>query len=161
MLLFDRDAPDGYPEAGPSWISASTLAERVRWAQSLCIANGRSGHTGSQSSSSGNDAQNSVCNPVGLVLTKVPAGSRNNAGAVVDYFLGILYPGVGAGNLQFARQAAINFLNDGSADSDITPDYRNTPFSGLPISNDSTQPYDERVRGMAGFLMSLPRFQEQ
>src|SRR5438445_6267069 len=29
MNLFDRDAPDGYPEAGPPWISAGTLAERL------------------------------------------------------------------------------------------------------------------------------------
>jgi len=158
MLLFDRDAPDGYPESGPPWINASTLAERVRWAQSFCIASGQSGHTGSQGGT-GNDAQNSVCDPVGLLKAKLPASSWTNAPAVVDFFLSQLYPGIGAGNLVFARQTAINFLNDGSADTSAT--YRNTVFGGLPTNNGSTDPYSERVRGAVGMLMALPRFQEQ
>jgi uncharacterized protein (DUF1800 family) len=155
MLLFDRDAPDGYPESADYWINASTLAERVRWAQSFCIGSGASGHTGSQGGT-GNDAQNSLCNPVGLIKAKLPSFSWNNAGAVADYFLGILYPGQGAGNLQFARQTAINFLNDGKADSQTT--YQNTAFAGVPNAHPS---YDERVRGMVGALLALPRYQEQ
>ncbi len=158
MLLFDRDAPDGYPEAGPPWINASTLAERVRWAQSFCIASGQSGHTGGQGGT-GNDAQNSVCDPVGLLKMKLPASSWTNAPAVVEFFLSQLYPGIGAGNLQFARQTAINFLNNGSADTSAT--YRTTPFGGLPSNNGATDPYSERVRGMVGSLLALPRFQEQ
>jgi hypothetical protein len=155
MLLFDRDAPDGYPETAPFWINASTLAERVRWAQSFCITNGASGHTGSQSLT-GNDAQNSMCTPVGLLKAKQPVANWTNAPAVVDYFIGILYPGQGAGNMQFARQNAINFLNDGSADTSTT--YRTTAFAGVPATHGS---YDERVRGMVGALLALPRFQEQ
>jgi len=44
MLLFDRAEPNGYPEAGSPWISAGTLAERLRYTQALLIANGQSGH---------------------------------------------------------------------------------------------------------------------
>ncbi len=155
MLLFDRDAPDGYPESGPPWISAGTLAERIRWVQSFCIASGSSGHSGSQSGT-GNDAQNSVCNPTGLLKAKLPAGVWNNAGAVADYFLSILYPGEGAGNLAFARVAAIDFLNQGSADTSST--YRNSLFASVPNTHGS---YDERVRGMVAMLMAMQRFQEQ
>lgn len=155
MLLFDRDAPDGYPETAPYWINASTLAERVRWAQSLCISNNTSGHSGSQSGTA-NDAANSICDPVGMLKAKLPATSWTNAPAVVDFFISIILPSQGAGNLQFARQSAINFLNDGSADTAST--YRTTPFSGVPATSG---PYDERVRGMVGTLLALPRFQEQ
>jgi hypothetical protein len=155
MLLFDRDAPNGYPEAGPPWISAGTLAERVRWVQSFCIASGSSGHTGSQSGT-GNDAQNSICNPVGLFQAKVPAGNWNNAGTVADYFLGVLYPGEGAGNLAFARLAAIDFLNHGAADTSST--HRNNAFASVPNTHAS---YTERVRGMVAMLMAMHRFQEQ
>jgi len=156
MLLFDRDAPDGYAESAAAWISAGTLAERVRFAQSFCIASGQSGHTGSYTST-GNDAYNSVSSPVDLLKAKLPAASWTNAPAVADYFLGILFPGEGAGNLQLYRNAAVNFLNDGSADT--TPN--TTPFSGLTVSTTATAAYDQRVRGMVGLLMSTQRFQEQ
>src|SRR5207248_11619784 len=43
MLLFDRAEPNGYPEAGPAWISAGTLAERVRFIQAYLLASGQSG----------------------------------------------------------------------------------------------------------------------
>ena len=33
MDLFNRDFPDGYSEFGSIWMSASTLAERTRWAR--------------------------------------------------------------------------------------------------------------------------------
>jgi uncharacterized protein (DUF1800 family) len=157
MLLFDRDAPDGYPETGPPWISAGTLAERLRFVQSFCIAIGQAGHT-----STTNDAgSNTGCDIVGLLKAKTPSSTWNNAGAVADYFTGLLLPGEGAGNLALYRQAAIDFLNNGSADTDITPDYRNTSFSGLPVTSTAGQPYDERVRGMVGMLITMPRFQEQ
>ncbi|MCX8090973.1 MAG: DUF1800 domain-containing protein [Verrucomicrobiae bacterium] len=158
MLLFDRESPDGYPEAGPPWISAGTLAERVRWAQSFCIPAGQPGHAGSQAGT-GNDAQNSACDPVGLLRAKLPASAWTNATEVADFFLGLLFPGVGPGNLQFARQAAVDFLNDGSADTSTT--YRNTPFAGLPVSQGASAPYNERVRGLVAMLLALPQFQEQ
>jgi uncharacterized protein (DUF1800 family) len=156
MLLFDRDAPDGYAESAAAWVSAGTLAERVRFAQSFCIASGQSGHTGSYTST-GNDAYNSVSSPVALLQSKLPATSWTNALAVADYFVGILFPGEGAGNLQLYRTAAVNFLNDGSADTTANA----TPFSSLVVSATATAAYDQRVRGMVGLLMGLQRFQEQ
>lgn len=151
MLLFDRDAPDGYPESGPPWISAGTLAERIRWVQSYCITNGATGHSGSQSGT-GNDAQNSVCNPVALL----PSEIRNDAGAVADHFLRLLYPGEGAGNLAPARLAAVSFLDDGAADTATT--YRTTKFASLPYTSAS---YAERVRGLLALLMTQQRFHQQ
>ena len=153
MELFDREAPDGYPESGPPWISAGTLAERVRWAQSLCIAQGESGHSGGVNSIN-NDAGNSYCNPVALLQAGTPSGTWTDAGAVADYFLGLLFPGEGAGNLMLQRQAAIDFLN---SDDNQSP----SPFSALAVSTDPSSSYDKRVRGMVGLMMASPRFQEQ
>ncbi|MFM2294450.1 MAG: hypothetical protein RLZZ350_863 [Verrucomicrobiota bacterium] len=158
MLLFDRDAPDGYPETAAPWVSAGTLAERVRFAQSFCIAYGQSGHSGSFGSS-GNDAGTNVCSPVDLLSQKLPAASLTNATAVADYFVSLLFPGEGAGNVQLYRNAAVNFLNDGSADT--TTANTNKVFSALPVSNNATNSYDQRVRGAVGLLMSTQRFQEQ
>ena len=143
MLLFDRAEPNGYPEAGPPWISAGTLAERLRYIQSLLYAPGTGRPT---------DAGNSIVNPVTLLKLKLPSSSWNNAGAVADYFLDILFPGEGKANLDFYRTAAINFLN--TLDNGST----SSPFTGL--ANTSTT-YDTRVRGMVSMLMTSPRFQEQ
>ena len=143
MLLFDRAEPNGYPEAGPAWISAGTLAERVRFIQAYLLASGQSGR---------GDAGNSAANPVALLKLKLPSASWNNAGAVADYFLDILFPGEGKANLDVYRTAAMNFLN--TADDGVT----SSPFSGLV--NTSVN-YDTRVRGMVSALMTSPRFQEQ
>jgi uncharacterized protein (DUF1800 family) len=143
MLLFDRAEPNGYPEAGPPWISAGTLAERLRYIQSLLYAPGTGRPT---------DAGGSIVNPVTLLKLKLPNSSWNNAGAVADYFLDILFPGEGQANLALYRTAAINFLNtldDGATSS---------PFSNL---SNTTTTYDTRVRGMVSMLMTSPRFQEQ
>jgi uncharacterized protein (DUF1800 family) len=147
MSLFNRSDPDGYPEAGPPWVSAGTLAERLKFVQSFCIASGSTGHTGTY-----NDAGGNVSDPVALLKKKLPSGLWNNDGAVVDYFLSILFPGEGAANLALFRQSAVQFLNladDGLATS---------LFSGL--SNTGT-PYNNRVRGLVAFLMTTQRFQEQ
>ncbi|MGC3956596.1 MAG: DUF1800 family protein [Verrucomicrobiota bacterium] len=83
MNLFDRDAPDGYPEAGANWISAGTLVERIRFIQAFL------------NSGTGDDAGNHVCDPVTLLKIRLPSTSWNNAGEVTDFFLGILYPAEG------------------------------------------------------------------
>jgi uncharacterized protein (DUF1800 family) len=150
MLLFDRAAPDGYPETASPWISSGTLAERIRFVQSLCIAIGQNGHSGSL-----NDAGNNSCDPVGLLKLKLPAASWNNAGAVADYFLGILYPGEGKANLDQLRSLAIGFL-----DTDDTGLY-NPPSTSFNTLVNTGTPYDTRVRGMVGMLLTLPRFDEQ
>ena len=100
------------------------------------------------------DAGNSSVNPVALLKLKLPDAQWNDAGAVADYFLGILFPGEGGANLDVYRTAAINYLNDGRADSPVN----STLFSGL--ANTSAN-YDARVRGMVAMLMTSPRFQEQ
>ena len=87
-----------------------------------------------------------------MLKLKLPSSSWNNAGAVADYFLDILFPGEGKANLDFYRTAAINFLN--TLDNGST----SSPFTGL--ANTSTT-YDTRVRGMVSMLMTSPRFQEQ
>lgn len=147
MMLFDRDAPDGYPEIGSSWISSGTLAERVRFIQTYLMVVGDANKN--DGISGGN---NNISDPVGLLKAKVPAGSWNNAGAVADFFLANLFPGEGAGNLQSYRTLAINFLdtNDNGVGTSL--------FSSL---NNTTTAYDSRVRAMVAMLMSLPRFQEQ
>lgn len=136
MLLFDRAAPDGYPEDGSPWISAGTLVERIRHIQAFL------------NSGTGDDAGNHVCDPVGLLAKKIPAGMKN-AEAVADYFLSILYRGEGAGNLALYRQAAINYLN--------TDDSGNSS----PFASTTGTTYDNRVRGVVSMLMAFQRFQEQ
>ena len=145
MGLFDRAEPNGYPENGEGWISAGTLVERLRYNQTYCIVSGGSGRT---------DAGNNICDPVALLKKKVISGNWNNAGLVSDYFLSIIFPGEGAGNLGLYRQAAVDFLNDGSADS--TPS--STTFASL---SSTTTNYDTRVRGMVAMLLTMQRFQEQ
>jgi len=142
MALFDRAEPDGYPEAGPPWISSGTLVERIRYVQALC------------NSGTGDDAGNHVCDPVTLLKKKLASGSWNNTGAVADYFLGILYPGEGAGNLVLYRTAAVNYLNSDDAGNSNA----GTQFASL---GNTTTTYDTRVRGMVSMLMTFQRFQEQ
>ncbi|MBI3853723.1 MAG: DUF1800 family protein [Verrucomicrobia bacterium] len=137
MDLFDRAAPDGYPEVASPWISSGTLVERIRFVQAFLNAG------------TGDDAGNNVCDPVALLKKKLPSESWGNAGDVADYFLSILYPGEGAGNLLLYRTAAINFLN--TADDGTTPSAFTTGLSS----------YDTRVRGMVSMLMTFQRFQEQ
>lgn len=156
MVLFDRAEPDGYPESGAGWISAGTLAERVRWTQSLLIASGQTGHSGSQNGT-GNDAGNSVTAPVRLLFTRLPLlADQQDAAKVADVFLGLLFPGEGAANLNLYRTAAINFLN--TADDGVTA----SAFSALtPGTTTGNNTYDTRVRGVVAMLMTMQRFQEQ
>jgi len=149
MFLFDRDAPDGYPETAPAWLNGGSIAERIRFVQSFCIPYKQPGHTDPT-----NDAQGCICDIVGLLQAKTPPATWTNAGAVADYFLHILYPGEGAGNLGLYRAQAVNFLN---TDDDSNP----SPFSSLPVSTAYAGPYDFRIRGMVGMLMTMQRFQEQ
>ena len=156
MSLFDRDAPDGYPEDSPYWISAGTLSERIRFIQSLLMMTGQPSYS---STLKGEAGLNTVCSPASLIFAKLPSASRTNAAAVVDYLLNTIYPGEGLGNLNQYRTAAINFLNDGSADS---PANSNLFGSALvPYSTSVTSSYDIRVRGMVVYLLSLQRFHEQ
>jgi len=155
MALFDRAEPDGYPEFANGWISAGTLAERVRWTQSLLVASGQTGHTGSQGGT-GNDAGNSTTDPVTLLRARLPLpADQLDAAKVADAFLALLFPGEGVANLGLYRGAAINFLN--TSDNGQSASL----FSSLTVSNTAGSVYDTRVRGMVAMLMTLQRFQEQ
>jgi hypothetical protein len=116
------------------------------------------GQNGYSATLKGEAGLNTVGSPSALILAKLPATSRTNAAAVVDYMLNTIYPGEGLGNLNQYRTAAINFLNDGSADNPSAP---TTQFSSLTVSAASNTSYDVRVRGMVSYLLSLQRFHEQ
>jgi uncharacterized protein (DUF1800 family) len=149
MNLFDREEPDGYPEIGRLWLNTANLCERMRFAQHLCMATGST----LKDDDYGASGDDNVADPVLLLKAKAPASTWNDAGAVVDFFLGLLYPGEGRANLDLDRAAAIEFL-----DSSDTGAPGSSPFHLL---GDTTTDYDGRVRGMVGLLMSFPRFQEQ
>jgi hypothetical protein len=148
MMLFDRDAPDGYPETGPPWVSAGTLAERIRFIQTTFMATADARKADGISQGNFN-----VTDPVQLIRNKIPSGSWNDANVVASYFLGILYPGEGQGNLADYRQLAVNFLNANDAGTG------SSAFNGL--GGPGAANYDTRVRAMVSMLMTLQRFQEQ
>jgi len=144
MNLFTKTEPDGWSEKGSIWLNTANLCERYRFVQHLLMTNGSTLKTA-------DGTRNNTSDPVKLLKSKLPAASWNNAGAVTDYFLGLLFPGEGAGNLGADRVDAIKFLN--------TPDngVDDSPFAN--VTNAAI--YDGRVRGLVGMLMSLPKFQEQ
>ncbi len=147
MNLFDRAEPNGYPEVAAGWVSAGTLAERLRFVQTTCMPTSDSAKTDGISPGNKN-----VTDPVALIKLKLPAASWSDAGAVADYFLSIFFPGEGKANLDLYRSAAITYLN--TADDGKTA----SPFNlvaGTPAT------LDTRVRGVAAMLLSAQRFQEQ
>ncbi len=146
MGLFNKTEPDGFSEFGRIWLNTANLCERMRFAQHLLMPTGSS----IKDDDYGSAGLKNTSDPVALLKLKVPSGSWTNAGAVVDFFLGLLYPGEGVANLGRDRQAAIDFLNLNEAGT--AP----SAFNMLNIAG-----YDARVRSMVGFLMSMPRFQEQ
>jgi uncharacterized protein (DUF1800 family) len=145
MKLFDRSDPNGYPEDAPGWISAGTVAERLRFVEAMCIAPNQTGHS---------DVGNSVSDPATLLRLKLPTSSLTNAPAVADYLLGLLFPAEGKANLLPYRNAAIQYLN--TSENGTT----SSPFNTLSMTGNPS-PYAVRVRGLAGMLLSTPRFQEQ
>ena len=153
MLLFDRNDPNGYPEDAPGWISAGTLAERIRWVQTYCMNT-----NDSSKGDSINGGNKSICDPVALLGYKLPlqnpAGSITNEANVADYLLGIIYPGEGTANLGLYRTATINFLK--TADDGVT----SSPLGGLSTAGNPS-PLENRLRGAVSMLLTLQRFQEQ
>jgi Protein of unknown function (DUF1800) len=147
MGLFNKAEPDGFSEFGRIWLNTANLCERMRFAQHLLMPTTSS----TKDDDYGTAGFRNTSDPVKLLKLKAPAGSWNDAGAVVDFFLSLLYPGEGRGNLGPDRQAAINFLN-------VTELGVASNFSALPNTGAA---YDGRVRGMVALLMCMPRFQEQ
>ena len=147
MQLFNKAEPNGYSEFGYIWLNTANLAERMRFAQHLLMASSSSLKTSDYSS----PGSANTSDPVKLLKLKLPSASWNNDAAVVNFFLGLLYPGEGAANMGRDRQAALDLLNS-----------NDTGVPGTsPFNAQSGTPYDNRVRSLVGFLMSLPRFQEQ
>ncbi len=146
MALFNKPEPDGYSEFGRIWLNTANLCERMRFAQHLLMPAGSS----LKSADYGTPGRANTSDPVALLRRKLPASDWNNDAAVVDFFLGLLFPGEGTANLGRDREAAIAFLNLNDVGT------ASSAFSGL-----TGNAYDGRVRSMVGFLMSLPRFQEQ
>ena len=144
MLLFDRAEPNGYPETAPGWVSAGTLAERLRFVQSVLMS--------SNLTQSIDPGTGFMSDPVRLLKRKLPSNQWDVASNVVDLFLFYLYPGEGRANLEVYKTVAMNFLN--TADDGVT----SSAFSGLGNTSGN---YDSRVRGMVAMLLTLPRFQEQ
>jgi uncharacterized protein (DUF1800 family) len=151
MSLFNREAPDGYPEAGSGWVDAGSLAERIRFVSSYIKAPGQTNKNDQNTS-----LTNNICHPVQLLQLRLAnSADWRDAGKVSDLFLGLLFPGEGRASLDYYRTVAMNYLN--TADDGITP----SMFSALTVSATPGSAYDNRVRGMVAMLMSLQRFQEQ
>ncbi|HEY2951110.1 MAG TPA: DUF1800 family protein [Verrucomicrobiae bacterium] len=142
MGLFNKAEPDGYSEFGRIWLNTANLCERMRFVQHLLQPTSSS----LKSSDYSSPGLKNTSDPAKLIRLKLPSSSLNDPAAIVDYFLGILYPGEGKGNLGLDRQAAINYL---------TTDDAGNPAAFNLASNDG------RLRGMVALLMCLPRFQEQ
>jgi hypothetical protein len=88
---------------------------------------------------------------VALLRTRLPSASWQDATAVADFFLGIIYPAEGPGNLVSYRNLAVSYLN--STDTGAPSLFQNLTAN--------TGTYDLRVRGMVAMLLTLPRFNEQ
>ena len=99
-----------------------------------------------------NGGNNNLTDPVALLKMKLNSSLWNNAGAVADYFLSILYPAEGKANLDLYRQAAVSFLN--TSDDGLTA-------SSFTVLGNTTPGYDTRVRAMVSMLMTIQRVQEQ
>jgi hypothetical protein len=145
MTLFDKAEPNGWSEFGYLWLNTANLCERMRFAQHVLMP------TTSSLKNTDYGTIRNVSDPVKLLKSRLPEASWNDAAAVVDYFLSILYPGEGKANLDMDRTAAISFLN--SNESGVS-----SSFTGI---GNTSAAYDGRVRGMVALLMCFPRFQEQ
>jgi len=146
MYLFDSKTPDGYQEHATAWISAGTLAERIRFVQTTCMP------FSDDEKDDDMGGNFNLVDPVALLTLKLAPGSLLDAGDVADYFLAVFYPGEGKANLDLYRTSAVDFLN--TDDDGVTP----SPFSALTVGDSA---YDTRVRGAASMLLTLPRFNEQ
>ncbi|HYE32234.1 MAG TPA: DUF1800 family protein [Methylomirabilota bacterium] len=142
MQLFNRPEPDGYPETAAAWISAGTLAERLRFVQGL---------VSTEATVRDNAGSSNSADPVALIQLRLPQSEWGNAEAISRYFLSVLYPAEGRANLDLYRRAAVKYLN--TADNGTA-----SPFSSLTLNSAG---YQSRVRGMVAMLMTFPRFQEQ
>jgi uncharacterized protein (DUF1800 family) len=143
MRLFDRVEPDGYPEDAGGWISAGTLAERLRFVVSALMPAGMAGK---------DDAgANTRVNLLALLQSRLGTEGVRDSGRVADALLQMLFPAEGRANLEAYRKLAIEFL-------DTTDSGAASPLGSLAVGSTA---HDQRIRGAAALLMSTQRFQEQ
>jgi hypothetical protein len=146
FLIFDRDAPDGYPEVGPTYVGASGLVERARWVNSVMyptyntLADGIVG---------GNNTKMDVSGAMDRFLS---ATARQDAEQVVRLFLRLLFPGEGEANMDGYRRIGLSILNQTSTG---TASPWNPGGGALSVAN------RERIQRMVAAFMSMPRFSEQ
>jgi hypothetical protein len=146
--IFDRDAPDGYPETGTVYVGPGGLTERSRWLDVLLDetqADGLGASTG--------PIRATFANPVTLLQEYVPVAKRLDADAVARFFTAIYFPGEGGANLDYYRRRAIDLLNTSEAGV-----YAAGSFSAQTVG---APEYNYRVRRMVSTLMTMPRFHEQ
>ncbi len=143
MRLFDRVEPDGYPEDAGGWVSAGTLAERLRFVTSALMPAGMVGK---------DDAGvNTRVDVLGVLQERLGADGLRDSGRVADSLLQMLFPAEGRANLETYRKVAVGFLE--TTDSGTA-----SPLSSLTVGSTA---HDQRIRGAAALLMSTQRFQEQ
>jgi hypothetical protein len=142
FLIFDRDAPDGYPETGPTYVGASGLAERIRWINSVMSPTYNTTPDGIEG---GNYTK---IDPRAVLNRFLSPAAQTDADKVVRLFLTLLFPGEGEINLDGYRRIGLSLLNQTSTGT-------TSPWTG------SAAQINDRVPRMVAALMSLPRFNEQ
>lgn len=143
MRLFDRVEPDGYPEDAAGWVSAGTLAERLRFVTSALMPAGMT--------EKDDAGANTRVNVLGVLQSRLGAEGVRDSGRVADLLLQMLFPAEGKANLEAYRKVAVGFL-------DTTDGGTASPLSSLTVGSTA---HDQRIRGAAALLMSTQRFQEQ
>lgn len=147
FLIFDRDAPDGYPETGPTYVGASGLVERARWVNSVMYP---TYNQNSDSITGGNFTKFDIQGVLDHFLSRQAIADGDQ---VVRLFLRLLFPGEGEINLDGYRRIGLSILNQTSTGT-ASPW---NPSTTLPLSDVNR----ERVQRMVGAFMSMPRFSEQ
>jgi uncharacterized protein (DUF1800 family) len=151
LQLFNREEPNGYPEAGGGWVDTGSVAERLRFISSFLKPTGDSAK---------NDANvllnNNVSLPGQLLQLRLPSPTdQRDAGKVTDVFLALLFPGEGRASLDEYRSLAIDYLNTNDAGTGAST------FANLTPSTAAGSAYDTRLRSLVAMLLSLQRFHEQ
>ncbi|RME96164.1 MAG: DUF1800 family protein [Verrucomicrobia bacterium] len=149
MPIFEREDPDGWPEAGRDWVSSAGLIERMRFTQHLVAAP----RSVVKLAEYGRGHGDNVADPTAVVRARLEGNRQRDPAQVVETLLELLFPGEGRDNLAPDRALAIEFLNTDAAGNPAA-----TPFRDL--SPDSPE-YDQRIRSLAALLLALPRIQEQ
>ncbi len=156
MNIYDRDAPDGWAEYGSAWINAGTLAERARFIQTFLLASNDVAKA--DGISSPGSINRNIANPVAILQAKLSTTAQQDATAVANLFVNILYPGEGSINTAAYRDIAAKFLqSDQYGDINTSQSFSTVYGAGTGAGSE----YDTRVRGMVSMLMTLQRFSEQ